>query len=198
MPNFNIDDLDPEVREYIERVEDVALKAEFDLSTLQKSLEEGTGDEGSIDALLKSADPSVVNLVNSLRAEVSKAQETANTEREARVEREFIEKAAGFKDLPVDSGEFGRLLKSINEEVSEETFNATMAFVEKINAALEAANIFGELGSGLVTETGSTKLDEVTKSYMAEHPDVSAEEAMVAVLDENPALYDDYMTQQGG
>lgn len=198
--NFNIDELDPEVKSYIERVEDVALETQSELDALKKSIAEAPADDddSGSDDILKSADPAVVNLVNDLRAEVSKAQETADAERDARVEREFIEKAAGFKDLPVDSADLGQLMKSISEDSDEETLASFLDLIEKMNTALEAANIFSELGSGLVTETGQTKLDELTKSYMGDHPGVSAEEAMVAVLDEDPSLYEDYMAEQEG
>lgn len=196
--DFNFDDLSEDVQEYITKLEDLALDLKDQVELLSKESDDSDEEEvEEVSELLKSADPSVVHLVKSLQEQVDAAEEIAKAERDARLEREFIEKAAGFTNLPAKTEEFGRLLKALAESLDEETFARAVDIYGAADAAIGKAAPWAELGSTIAPESGAGKLDELTKAYQGDHPDVTYEQAMDAVLVQNPGLYTEYLREQG-
>ncbi len=215
--DFDFESLDEDVQEYITKLEDLALELRDDVTTLTSAIEkieleveeakvtEGEEGEGKQDELLKSADPSVVTLVKTLeakvetaQAEATSAQEIAKAERNARLERDFIEKAGSFKNLPGSTEELGQLLKALAEALDEETFAKAIEVLGGADAAIAKAAPWAELGSTFATEAGSGKIDELTKAYQVDHPDLSFEQAMDEVLVANPDVYTEYLNEEGG
>lgn len=210
--DFDFESLDDDVQEYITKLEDLALELKVDVETLTDQIEkieleisedDGDGEDKEKEAeLLKSADPSVVTLVKTLEAQVqsaqaeaTSAQEIAKAERNARLERDFIEKAGSFENLPGSTEELGQLLKALAEVLDEKTFAQAVTILEGADAAIAKAAPWAELGSTVAPEAGSGKLDELTKAHKEANPDLTYEQAMDAVLVANPEVYTEYLRE---
>ena len=189
--DIDIDALPDDVREYITKLEEMNV-------TLQKSLGEAQKEIEERDELIKSATPEVREYIERLEEQVEQATELAKREHDARMEREFIEKAKRFEHLPVSAEEVGRLLKSVAAVADDETFDGIVELIEKADTALGAAEPWAELGSSLGADTAtSSELDKIAKAYADEH-EMTVEQAMVKVLEDNPDLYNRYLSEQGG
>lgn len=211
--DFDFESLDEDVQEYITKLEDLALELRDDVAKLTDQIEkivveeqEPSEEEKEKEAeLLKSADPSVVTLVKTLEAQVEAAQaeatgaqEIAKAERNARLERDFIEKAGSFENLPGSTEELGQLLKALAEGLDEETFAKAIEVLGGADAAIAKAAPWAELGSTFAPEAGSGKLDELTKVHQEANPDLSYEQAMDEVLQANPDVYTEYLVEESG
>jgi hypothetical protein len=78
-------------------------------------------------------------------SEISKAQELAASERDLRLEREFIAKAAEFS-VPVAADELGPVLKRAAENLSSEDFKRHRQVPADAATETTALNVFGEVG----------------------------------------------------
>jgi hypothetical protein len=120
--------------------------------------------------------------------EVAKA--AAAEERDLRLEREFISKAADFS-VPVAPEELGPVLKRAAESLSLEDFSV---IVKCLDAATELADeVFGEVGK---RGTGANSDIFAAVSYEAEELrknfELTGEQATAAVFEANPQAYDEY------
>ncbi len=83
--------------------------------------------------IMKSADPAIVEIVKAAEARAEAAEQIAKAERDFRMEREFVAKAAELDNLAIDPEAFGRVLKAAADVLDEDVFDA-------ISAVLEGAN----------------------------------------------------------
>ena len=99
------------------------------------------------------------------RAEKSaaKAFETAEAERNARVTREYIEKAVKYKELPYTAEALGPVLKSIAENLSEDDAKVVL---EVFRAGSEAIVTSGQLEEKGVANTGAKGADAAKPEYI--------------------------------
>lgn len=191
MDPIDIESLPEEVRAYITKLEDMNL-------SLQKSLGEEQAKVEERDELLKSAAPEVQAYIAKLEEQVAEATELAKREHDARMTKEFIEKASTFSHLPVSADELGTVLKSVAEAVDAETFDAVVDIIEKADTALGAAEPWAELGSSLgADEAVASELEKIAKTIASEEG-LTEEQAMAKALEENPALYERYLNEMGG
>lgn len=125
------------------------------------------------------------------------AEEIAKQERDLRLEREFIAKAAEF-DVPVPAKELGPVLKRLAESVSKEDFQTV---VKCLQASTEQNALFQEFGKRGGGSNGSI-LDEVEQRALslASGDGVSKaltpEQAVAQVFDMDPAAYDRYNAER--
>jgi hypothetical protein len=127
---------------------------------------------------------------DSYEAEISKAQEVAAAERDLRLERDFIAKAADFQ-VPVAPEELGPVLKRAADALSLEDFGV---IVKCLDAATELSEeVFGEIGkrgtgaNGDIFAAVSNEAEELRKNF-----ELSQEQATAAVFEANPQAYDEY------
>lgn len=128
--------------------------------------------------------------------EVSKAQEIAKAERDLRLEREFIAKAAEF-DVPVAPDQLGPVLKRAAENLSEEDFGV---IVKCLDAATEVAQeIYGEIGKrGMGANSDVLSQVSAEAEELAKNGGPSGAEAVAAIFESNPAAYDEYLANRRG
>lgn len=197
---INVDDLDEEVRDYVEKLEDVALDLRNELEDAQAEITKGAtpvGEEDDFDAILKSADPAVAELVKGLQADVFAAKEIAKAARNAQLTQEFNEQASTLGNLEQGEGELGALLKNLNESLEEEDFSNISKVLSDANDQIEKSGLFDEVGtSNAVSASGAeAELEAIAKSNTS--GDMSYEQAYANALDENPKIYAQYLKEVG-
>jgi len=185
MSDIDFDALDPTVKEYVEKLEDALLESRDELAKAYAKVE---ADEVQEDDILKSADPAVQQFVEELRKQAEEAQSIAKAEREARLQREFVEKAEAFDNLPTNTEDLGALLKAIHEVVDTETFGKVEELL-RTSDELIGKSAWDEIGSGMSTP-GADKIEELAKAHQQEHGG-TFEQAYAEVLIANPSLYEE-------
>jgi len=128
--------------------------------------------------------------------EISKAQELAASERDLRLEREFIAKAAEFV-VPVAAEELGPVLKRAAESLSVEDFGV---IVKCLDAATELSqDVFGEVGKrGTGANVDIFDAVEAEAGEIAKARGVSKEQAAAELFEANPQAYDQYRQSHPG
>ncbi len=170
--------------------------------------EEAPAEEtpASDDDILKSAPEAVVKMVEAARAEKAEAvakavaAETAlRKEREERADAEAVAKAREtFGSLAIDVEKLApalRKLSAIDADLAKSVEHAlTVA-----NGQMESANIFVELGKSKSGTAGTAweQIEAVAKSKFEGGKAPSIEVAMAEALAENPALYNEYLSEKG-
>ena len=199
-------DLAPEVVAYIEGLEtevdtlnDQVAKSESDIEELSARLSKHAPDDDSTSAISKEAlaamEPSGRSVVEKQQAELAAVTEIAKAEREARIEREFVEKAAALPMLG-DAKVLAPLLRSISEALTAEDGAEVTKMLVAANAQIAESNIFKSFGtSGAVTTTASE--DAAVIAILKAEPTLSREQALAKAYETNPALLIDAMTQEG-
>jgi hypothetical protein len=129
-------------------------------------------------------------------SEISKAQELAASERDLRLEREFIAKAAEFS-VPVAADELGPVLKRAAENLSSEDFSV---IVKCLDAATELSqDVFGEVGKrGTGANVDIFDAVEAEAGEIAKSRNISREQAAAEVFAANPQAYDQYRQSHPG
>lgn len=189
---INKSDLDPEVVQYIESLEaaldEVAEAETLGADDLNAALAEI--EDGAVDAVLAKADPAIKALVSkaveAAEERATAAEEIAKAERDERIKREFIEKAASFPALPVETPRLGEILKAVNEGLSEEDATEITRLLTAGNEAI--AKSFEETGTSHVTSV-SKSVDAAVQEIRKADPALSYEQAVARAYESNPDLY---------
>lgn len=156
------------------------------LAELAKSLD----DEDQREAVGKA-----LQAVSKAEQRAQQAETIAKQERDLRLEREFIAKAAEF-NVPVSADELGPVLKRMAESVTKDDFQV---IVKCLNAVSAKDDIFGEVGKRGGGANGSV-LDEVNARAMAlatggdVSKALSPEAAVAEVFEMDPRAYDAYLS----
>lgn len=206
---INKDGLAPEVLAYIDSLEsenstlastldeatDTLTKANTRIEELESSESEETeGDED----VLKSADPKLVALVKSLQedkaaseAKLSDALAIAKGERDQRVEKEFISKAADFK-VATDATALGKALKDISENCSEDSYKTVEAVLKAAGEQVEKGALFEESGSrgSDSTPKANDAIDTAAKALIEKGEAKTYSEAVAKAVKNDPSLYE--------
>ena len=162
------------------------------------------GAEDELKGLSPEAKAKVEAIFKSNAELVAKADTLAKelaVEREARMEKEFVAKAAAFKNLG-DQKELVSILKSAYA-VSKENGEKLETILKANDEAISKGNLFKEIGSGSPMK-GATTYEQVEKAaeqYVAKSgKEVSKAEAVTAFLNtaEGQKMYGEYKNQRGG
>lgn len=128
--------------------------------------------------------------IDAMQAQMDEQAEIAKSERDLRLTREYVSKAAEY-NVPVDPNELGPVLYRMAESMSYED----CAVIAK---CLEASGeIFTEIGyqgggdNNDVMSMVEQKAQEVSKSGTADYQSVTD------VFDANPQAYDEYLASRG-
>lgn len=199
-----IDALPAEVQEYIGELEKMVAAQEDKLSKMadeMKAKMKGKGyddeeeeGEDKMSKVLKGADPALVELVKGLQDRAEAAEMLAKSERETRLEGEFIAKAkAEFGGLPVDTEELGKALMHLAENVAPEQASVITTALSKASVALGNPAVFEEIGKTGDGEPPATATDGLEKVYSRVKTEpgyegLSREQAITKALTENPEL----------
>ena len=174
--------------EYIEALESA------NESLMAKLDETGEGSYGDYADILKGADPAVVELFKAAEERAAVAEEIAKAERENRLQREFIEKAATYDNLPVESGTFGIVLKDAAENMDADTYDALTTVLSAANEAIAQGGLMNEIGvtKSFDAESGMGRIEQVASVLQAENADLTREAAIAKAVTDDPSLYDIY------
>lgn len=154
--------------------------------------------EESVVALAKAAPEPIRKAL----AEMAKAKRDAESalvkEREDRADAEAIVKAREtFKHLSLDPEKVGpalRRLAGIDADLAKSVEDALIS----ADAQNESADIFTEVGKGYAPNGDAiSKMTSLAKAAVAEGKAATYEQALATVAIENPALYNDYLTEKG-
>lgn len=195
------DELAPETAAYIAQLEDQisSLTAALNdaTSTLEKMAEQDDDDD-STDDIIKSADPRVRELITKAQNEAEQARkeaaiaaEIAKSERDQRVTKEFIEKAAALSHLPVKAEQFGPVLKAASEKLSEQEYQLIWSLLSAANEGSAQGSVFNEIGK-------STSNPDNPLSALAQRAGSTDVVALAKAALENPDLYEQYRSMNKG
>lgn len=180
-------DLPGEVYDYIESLE--SANAEM-IDELTKMAEFVEGEE----EILKNADPAIVEIVKAAEERAEAAETIAKAERDFRLEREFIAKAAEFDRLPVDAAEFGPVLKAAAEVLTEEQFEAITSVLAAANESVAQGNLFTEVGkaTSFANDSSMSRIEKAA-ARLREGSDMTRAESIAKAVEADPSLYTEYL-----
>jgi hypothetical protein len=187
--------LSPEVAEYVTKLEDTVLEQQ---DRLEKGGLEGDEPDTGVEALLKSADPALVEYVQSIEKSAADAQAIAKAEREAREDREALAKAESLGHLGEARG-VADLLKSAQAHMPEADFRALDELLTKANGQIESGALFAELGKGgrEANLGGSERIEKAAQAVLEKDPSLTKEQAVDKAMQADPSLYADYEKERG-
>lgn len=162
---------------------------------LKKSLGESVLEELSKAVTEKDREEIIAKAMDEIeiaKAAAQEAWEYAESERDIRIESEFISKAATY-NLPVSPDVLGPILKSMAEVLTDEQLDIVDELFNSVGDAL-----YNEIG--YVGESSNSSVINAVDAYANElvgKSDLTHEQAMVAMLEANPAAYDAYISEKG-
>jgi colicin import membrane protein len=189
---------------------DALAKAEADKATqaariaeLEKTAE--PVDKGDEKVDLSKADPATRAYIEKMEADraadrerAEKAERTANeateiakAERDARITREFVTKAEGYRALVVKADEFGPVLKEASEKLSKAAFDEIERVLKAADEALSSTDLFKEQGRAREAQKADSAYAEaVTRAAELRKSDakLSQADAIAAVFKADPDL----------
>lgn len=212
MGNISKDDLDPEVVAYIEGLEAEVdtlslqvVKSEADLDAQDEqiaTLTEAVAKSVPLDAtpeeisksLLEKADPAVRALIEKQTKDLAEVQEIAKTERNLRLDREFVSKAATLPMLGDDKAALAGLLRRASEALSAEDNTVLDTVLKAANTQIAQGNLFANFGKGGGETTISKSVKAMAVEIRKADPNLTIEQAEAKVYEENPDLFTQAMT----
>ncbi|PWK07505.1 hypothetical protein [Tumebacillus permanentifrigoris] len=129
--------------------------------------------------------------------QAQEANDIAKAERDARLTETFINKAAGYRALPVKAEDFGPVLKALAEKAPDE-YKILDELLKSVDAAMADSDLFKEIGKGAgggsndVMKRVELAAEELRKS----EPTLTKEQAFSKALQNNPELYTEYRKNQ--
>jgi hypothetical protein len=159
-------------------------------------------DDDDLDMILKGADTRLVRIVKSMVAEAEKkagrAEKLAKRERDLRLHREYVAKAADLTALPAKQGDLVTLL-SVVADKAPEVEDLLSSVLKAAHGALKESVLFKTEGSDALDDnTAIAKFDAVIKEIRKNDNSMSAEQAFAKALDSHPELYDEYLNNNKG
>lgn len=189
-------DLPQEVFDYIQALEEANADLISQVEKLSADPDDDDDDFGGEDEILKSADPRIVEIVKAAQERAEAAEMIAKAERDFRLEREFISKAATLNHLPVSADEFGKVLKNTAEAVDADTFAALWRVLEAANAGVESGSLFREVGKSSFVDDGPvSSIEKAAAAVQQSNPSLTKEQAIAKALEQDPALYTQYLRE---
>lgn len=126
------------------------------------------------------------------KAAAAEAWQYAEQESDIRIEQEFISKAATY-NLPVSPEVLGPILKAMAEVLDESELQVIDDLFNAVGDTL-----YNEIG--YVGESSNSSVIDAVDAYANElvgKSDLTHAQAMVAMLEANPAAYDAYISEKG-
>jgi len=170
------------------------------IAELEGSADEDMMEEAADDvvALAKSAPEPIRKAMEELVKAKAEAESTLAKEREDRADADAITKARGaYKHLALEAEKVGpalRRLAAIDADLAKSVEDA----LASADAQNESADIFTEVGKGFVPAGDAiNKMTSLAKAAVAEGKAATVEQAMAQVAIDNPALYNDYLSERG-
>jgi len=157
------------------------------LTELAKSLDDDSADRETVSKAME--------IVTKAEQRAKQAEEIAKAERDLRLEREFVAKAAEF-NLPVKSTDLGPVLKRAAENLDTEDFKTIVKCLRAASAAEDfGGNLYGEVGKRGGGDNADilSSVDAAAQELVTKSDSLTPEAATLQVLMDNPAAYDEYL-----
>lgn len=166
------------------------------VTELEKGADEGGGgggDEGK-DDILKGVSEEVRKQFDAMReeaeAEKEELKKALQTERDARLNREYLEKAAPLKAVPLTVEDLAKALRAIEENLEEETASQVVKALTEMSEAIETADLLKSMGRASAQEEELGGWDKIQKAAQErvekDGGKMSLEEAVAQVSKEHP------------
>jgi len=185
-----------EVFDYIEALESANEELMSVVEKMQADIDaEAEAEEQEI---LKSADPRLVEIVKAAEERAIAAESIAKAERDYRLEREFVSKAQELNNLPVTAEEFGLVLKSVADALTEEQYDAIWKVLSAANANLANSAMFSEVGKSTAsadTDSPMSVIEKAAARLQSEMPTLTKEQAIAKALEADANLYNQYLRE---
>lgn len=181
------DEVKEAVEDHVAEVTKRAEDAEAELAVLKA----GDGEEdGEGDDILKNADPAIREIVEKANARASEAETIAKAERDARINREFIEKAKSLPFVPGEDQEKANVMKAASASMEPDEYQSLEKMLTSMNEVISESKVFTKAGSSQYNEdTPQGEIEKLAKAR-AKEEGITEAEAMDQVLAENPDLYE--------
>lgn len=203
-------DLPEDVVDYIEglegAVEDLtkaASEKDTEIEGLKTTLAEAEAsstvvksEDEQYEALLAKADPAVRVMLERQREEIKKAQEVADAERDARLEREFISKAEALPMISENKSDLAGLLRRVHDALPAEDAAMVEKMLSDANTQIAKGNLFGEFGRSGQASTISKSVDTRAQEVLKAHPEWTIDQAKAHVYEIDPDLFAQAMTEE--
>lgn len=170
------------------------------IDTLQKQLQElqkssGQQAANSVEEVLKGLPPQVQNIITDLQKRAQVAEEIAKAEREARITKEYVAKAAQFTHLGINAEEFGPILKSL-AETNPEGYAKLEATLKSLNTVVEKSVLLEEIGKSNSAAAGAwERIEKRAEEIRKSEPGLTKEQAIARVMRDDPQLYAEYVKE---
>jgi hypothetical protein len=200
------DEMAPETEGEAKAVEEELAMAMARIAELESRIAELEGSEempmeeaaDDLVALAKSAPEPIRKALAEMAKAKADAENALAKEREDRADADAIVKAREvYKHLTLDPEKVGpalRRLAAIDADLAKSVEDALIS----ADAQNESANIFTEVGKGYApTGDAIQKMTSLAKAAVAEGKAATHEQALAQVAIENPALYNDYLSERG-
>ena len=156
-------------------------------------------EDGSLDleAIPEEVRPAIEALWKEHEEAVRKAEELEarlQEERDRQLTKEFVAKAAEFRNLSAKPDDLGPVLKRISE-LSAEDYGLIESVLKAADEALEGNRLLEEIGSGM---SGGEIMGEVEglAQQLVQKDGLTHEQAVDRVLTMHPELYRRYLTER--
>jgi len=148
---------------------------------------------------LEKLDPGVRSLLEKTLAErdqaTAKADEALGLAKELKEEKilkEYVEKAEDLPHLPIEVLKFAPIMKALGEEHPVE-FAEVWRVLKAADAAIEKSELFKEIGkAGSGESDAEAQVYAKARGMVAKDGELTFDEAVCKVLDDNPELYEKY------
>lgn len=140
---------------------------------------------------------SVRKEIDDIRKEKDELANALKAERDQRVLKEFQTKASNFSHLNINNEELGQIMKNMSENLAPDDYEKIEQVLKAANEGIRESNLFKEMGSNYST-SGSAyqKLEGIAKGMVESGKASSIPEAINKALEENPNLYNEYMSER--
>ena len=177
------------------KVEELA-KAYEKMEASKDKEEEEEEEEVEEDDMMKSLPQPVREMLEKAASETAMVREELKKERDSRRDEEFVAKASGWSHLTIDAKEVGPSLRKLSD-IDPSLASQVEKALEGANAQAESAAIFGEIGRGSRPDDGNAyaKVEAMAKAAHANGEFKTTEQAMTAIIQQNPDLYAAYRAE---
>ena len=148
---------------------------------------------------LEKLDPGVRSLLEKTLAERDQATAKANEAlglakelKEEKILKEYVEKAGDLPHLPIEVLKFAPIMKALGEGHPDE-FSEIFRVLKAADVAIEKSELFKEIGkAGSGESDAEAQVYARARSMVAKDGELTFDEAVCKVLDDNPELYEKY------
>ncbi|CAB4195116.1 hypothetical protein UFOVP1279_48 [uncultured Caudovirales phage] len=189
---IDLSNTSPEVAAYIQALEDEVQRNDIVGEILEAIEEDGEYEdeyEDDRESVLSKADPAIRELIEKAEERAEVAEAIAFDERNIRIEREWIAKAATMPMITERPEELAIILKEL-DDADPELAEVITAILSAADRQIAKGNLFNEFGSSASTRLGG-EVAAATSSIQKSDPSLTPEQAMVRAMELDDSLYNE-------